>query len=137
MPVEASLVLCLTAFEHVDLSNLVGLVDFVDIRRRVCLVGLVVFADLINLVDLVDLVDFVDLIDLVDLDGDVDIVVLVDFVKPVALIGPPNVRIKRLVSGFPSTGRNSAHARDGEMFMESEKCAHLSVPVASRGSSRK
>ena len=47
----------------------------------------------------------------------------------------PNVRIKRLVSGFPSTGRNSAHARDCEMFTESEKYAHLSVPVAGRARS--
>ena len=43
-----------------------------------------------------------------------------------------NVRIHRSRPSSPSTGRNSAHARDGEMFMDSEKCAHLSMPVASR-----
>ena len=43
-----------------------------------------------------------------------------------------NVRIKRHRPRSPSTGRNSAHARDGEMFMDAEKSAHLSVPVAHR-----
>ena len=43
-----------------------------------------------------------------------------------------NVRIHRSRPSSPSTRRNSAHARDGEMFMDSEKCAHLSMPVASR-----
>ena len=43
-----------------------------------------------------------------------------------------NVRIKRSRPRSPSTGRNLAHARDDEMFMDSEKRVHLSVPVASR-----
>ena len=44
----------------------------------------------------------------------------------------PNVRIQKSRPRRPSTGRNLAHARDDEMFVDSEKCVHLSVPVASR-----